>query len=271
MVCLRVSVVPVGEGCSEQGRDGSVGVLLLYCCSHWSSLCRGSWWVMDSSVVATWAGVVVAIIAAIASAILTGVTIWWPWHTRGRVAINPRKGVLRHADKRLVPLIAICGFRRPTLFVDWRNDGDGTAHAIKLSSDDSCEVLMMLEGPQYERGFEVVEDVALLKPGEAFVAIILPTSETARESVRVTLEYLEEPTRLEKSHVSRRILLPYRLPARRLLDIREKRAVWEYMRKWSDDLGYGSTDVEVHYFVDEVLLEHSELADPTLDENPQQD
>lgn len=195
---------------------------------------------MDSSVVATWAGVVVAIIAAIASAILTGVTIWWPWHTRGRVAINPREGVLRHADKRLVPLIAICGFRRPTLFVDWRNNGDGTAHAIKLSSDDSCEVLMMLEGPQYERGFEVVEDVALLKPGEAFVAIILPTSETARESVRVTLEYLEEPTRLEKSHVSRRILLPYRLPARRLLDIREKRAVWEYMRKWSDDLGYGS-------------------------------
>lgn len=70
---------------------------------------------------------------------------------------------------------------------------------------------MMLEGPQYEKGFEVVEDVALLKPGEAFVAIILPTSETARESVRVTLEYLEEPTRLEKSHVSRRILLPYRL------------------------------------------------------------
>lgn len=43
------------------------------------------------------------------------------------------------------------------------------------------------------------------------------------------------------------------------------------MRKWSDDLGYGSTDVEVRYFVDEVLLEHSELADPTLDENPQQD
>lgn len=127
--------------------------------------------------------------AAVISVAMTGVTIWWPWHTRSLPSFTQRRITLRHADERLVPLIVACGFRRPFLFAEWRNDGDGPAHAVKVTSDSACDIRLMVEGPQFEHGYDLVDDVALLNPGESFVAIILPTSGTDLESVDAVLEY----------------------------------------------------------------------------------
>ena len=126
--------------------------------------------------------------AAVISVAMTGVTIWWPWHTRSLPSFTQRRITLRNADERLVPLIVACGFRRPFLFVEWRNDGDGPAHAVKVTSDSACDIRLMVEGPQFEHGYDLVDDVALLNPGESFVAIILPTSGTDLESVDAVLE-----------------------------------------------------------------------------------
>lgn len=206
--------------------------------------------------------------AAVISVAMAGVTIWWPWHTRSLPSFTQRRITLRHADERLVPLIVACGFRRPFLFVEWRNDGDGPAHAVKVTSDSACDIRLMVEGPQFEHGYDLVDDVALLNPGESFVAIILPTSGTDLESVDAVLEYREEPTRLDRFLVSTRFPLPYRLPALRPLDIRERRAAWEYLRETCERLGYGTTDAEVRYFVSRVLLEDYRAVDPTCVDNP---
>lgn len=204
MACLRVSVVPVGEGCSEQGRDGSVGVLLLYCCSHWSPLCRGSWWVMDSSVVATWAGVVVAIIAAIASAILTGVTIWWPWHTRGRVAWFP----VEETDTNLCPNPRLSGLKGffvdvngvtiwPQGIIRMYNSGDAAAYGITVEPDDAIVIEVGHDGEQGTRAAS--NCVPHLAPGDFFF-IALITAPADRDSF-VLLHWSESPTNAGHTYV----------------------------------------------------------------------
>lgn len=195
-----------------------------------------------------------AIFAGI-SAVAAFVTIWWPWHTRGRASIKHRDKLPKNFPEMLPHLILPCGCRRPSLFVQWRNDGDATAHAVRVSSD-VCDVILMVEGEQYRHGFDIISDVALLKPGEKFTSILLPRVETDREHVDVTLEYLEEPTRLKKSLVSTPISLPYRLRGLRPLGDPEKHAAWGDLRDASEQMGYGSTSVEVLYFVQRVCPEY---------------
>ena len=73
-------------------------------------------------------------------------TIWWPWHTRGKASISHRAIVPKKFPEWLPHLILPCNLRRPNLLVQWRNDGDGTAHAVKVSSKE-CDV-----GPHHRRG-----------------------------------------------------------------------------------------------------------------------
>lgn len=139
--------------------------------------------------------------------------------------------------------------------MQWRNDGDGIAHAVKVTSDE-CDVVLMLDGEQYLHGFDIVTDIPLLRPGETFISIFLPRNKTDLEHVDVTLEYLEEPTRLHHSRVSKRISLPYRLRGLCPLENPEKRVAWADLREASDRMGYGSSNAEVAYFVQQVCPEY---------------
>ena len=201
-------------------------------------------------------------VAAAASAVFAGIstvaaffTIWWPWHTRGKASIKHRDKLPRNFPEMLPHLILPCGCRRPFLFVQWRNDGDATAHAVKVSSS-ICDVVLMVEGDQYRHGFDVIDDVALLRPGETFTSILLPRDRTDLELVDVTLEYLEEPTRLEKSLVSTPISLSYRLRGLRPLEDHEKHAAWESLREQSERAGCGSTDAQVFHYAQQVCPEY---------------
>lgn len=182
-------------------------------------------------------------------------TVWWPWHTRGKASISHRDIVPKNFPEWLPHLILPCNLRRPNLLVQWRNDGDGVAHAVKVTSEE-CDVVLILDGEQYRHGFDVVKDIPLLNPGETFISILLPKSKTDLEHVDVTLEYLEEPTRLKKSLVSTPISLPYRLRGLRPLGDPEKHAAWGDLRDASEQMGYGSTSVEVLYFVQRVCPEY---------------
>lgn len=211
-------------------------------------------------------------VAAAASAVFAGIstfaaffTVWWPWHTRGRASIKHRDKLPRNFPEMLPHLILPCGCRRPFLFVQWRNDGDATAHAVKVSSG-TCDVVLMVEGEQYRHGFDIISDVALLKPGETFTSILLPRDETDRERIDVTLEYLEEPTRLKKSRVSTPISLPYRLRGLRPLGNPEIRAAWESLREQSERAGCGTTDEQVLHYARQVCPEYLHiLGVPPLD------
>lgn len=201
-------------------------------------------------------------VSATLSAVFAGVstvaaflTVWWPWHTRGKASISHRDVVPKKFPEWLPHLILPCNLRRPYLLVQWRNDGDGVAHAIQITGED-CDVVLMVDGEQYRYGFNVVKDIPLLNPGETFISILLPRDETDLGHVDVTLEYLEEPIRLKRSHVSTRISLPYRLPGLRPLDSRERHAAWEDLRDVSERMGYGSTDAEVIHFVRQVCPEY---------------
>jgi|GEM_PF-4891218 len=211
-------------------------------------------------------------VSAVLSAVFAGVstvaaffTIWWPWHTRGKASISHRAIVPKKFPEWLPHLILPCNLRRPNLLVQWRNDGDGTAHAVKVSSKE-CDVVLIIDGEQYRHGFDVVKDIPLLNPGDTFISILLPKHETGLARVNATLEYLEEPTRLKRSHVSTTILLPYRLRGLRPLADPEKHAAWEDLQDASERMGYGSTDIEVLNFVQRVCPEYLDrLGLPPLD------
>jgi hypothetical protein len=211
---------------------------------------------------ATWVAAGIAAVSAIT-------TVWWPWHTRGLPKITGRSTTPHKIDGRMPKLIVACDNRRPFLFIEWRNDGDGTAHAITVKpANKDLDIYLMIEKPDEKDGFQMIDNVALLKPGQSFVTAVLPNLQTDLEHVPVILEYQEEPTRLVHSRVSKQMTLSYRLPALRPLDIREKRAAWEYLRSVCASTGYGSTDAELRHWAKQVLAHWEEL-DPARHDNPQ--
>ncbi len=124
---------------------------------------------MGASVdVATW----VSVGCAAVSAVFAGVTVWWPWHTRPAPDLRHEKDEFSVTRESMAHLLVTCGLQRPRLLVRWRNDGDGTAYAVTVkAADGSCAVRMAVPDTSKPSGFDFVDSVGKMEPGESFEAI----------------------------------------------------------------------------------------------------
>lgn len=191
---------------------------------------------MGASVdVATW----VSVGCAAVSAVFAGVTVWWPWHTRPAPDLRHEKDEFSVTRESMAHLLVTCGLQRPHLLVRWRNDGDGTAYAVTVkAADGSCAVRMAVPDTSKPSGFDFVDSVGKMEPGESFEAIILPTSTEDVDKPVVLLDWKESPTRLRMGHGSERVALPYRLPGKRPLLRQERILALHMIQTTAAEYGY---------------------------------
>lgn len=191
---------------------------------------------MGASVdVATW----VSVGCAAVSAVFAGVTVWWPWHTRPAPDLRHEKDEFSVTRESMAHLLVTCGLQRPRLLVRWRNDGDGTAYAVTVkAADGSCAVRMAVPDTSKPSGFDFVDSVGKMEPGESFEAIILPTSTEDVDKPVVLLDWKESPTRLRMGHGSERVALPYRLPGKRPLLRQERILALHMIQTTAAEYGY---------------------------------
>ena len=75
--------------------------------------------------------------SAVVSALMAGVTVLWPWHTRMAPDLQYERDMFSVTRESMSELLVVCELQRPRLLVRWRNDGDGTAYAVKIEGLDS--------------------------------------------------------------------------------------------------------------------------------------
>lgn len=177
--------------------------------------------------------------AVAVSAVFAGVTVWWPWHTRPAPDLRHEKDEFSVTRESMAHLLVTCGLQRPRLLVRWRNDGDGTAYAVTVkAADGSCAVRMAVPDTSKPSGFDFVDSVGKMEPGESFEAIILPTSTEDVDKPVVLLDWKESPTRLRMGHGSERVALPYRLPGKRPLLRQERILALHMIQTTAAEYGY---------------------------------
>lgn len=177
--------------------------------------------------------------AAVVSVFMAGVTVWWPWHTRTAPDLQYERDAFSVTRESMAQLLVACRLQRPTLLVRWRNDGDGTAYAVRVTgADASCEVRIVVPNENAPAGFDFVDSIGRLDSGKSFEAIILPTSTADVRRPVVRLDWKESPTRLKRGRRSTRVALPYPLQGRRPLTRQERILSLHAVQGMAADYGY---------------------------------
>lgn len=177
--------------------------------------------------------------SAVVSALMAGVTVLWPWHTRMAPDLQYERDMFSVTRESMSELLVVCELQRPRLLVRWRNDGDGTAYAVKIEGlDDTCSVRLALADESKPSGFDFVDIIGKLEPGESFKALILPTSTADVGRPAVRLDWKESPTRLKRGHRSRRVELPYPLQGKRPLTYQERILARHAIEQTAGEYGY---------------------------------
>jgi hypothetical protein len=143
-----------------------------------------------------------------------------------------------------------CDFKRPYDFLTITNNGDGTAHDIRIIDRENVTTHFMELDAESYAGFRFLNSIPSLKPSESMTVVLLADTEDVVLDDSLVLAWDEEPIRLKRSRRSGTYGSGSRLKAQNHLGPLEKSMVLDAIRV--DAHEFGRTEKA---YIDEIFSE----------------